>query len=75
MRLYLRLLRHVSNRLDRRTRRILAFCYAIGMMLFALTTVAAVREGEYPDAAAGLLLLAALAIASAMAWSAPHTRR
>jgi len=53
----------------------LVFACAVGMTLFAQTTVVAVRQGEYPDAAAGVLLLAAFAIASAMAWSAPRSRR
>jgi hypothetical protein len=42
------------------------------MTLYARTTVAAVRDGQYADMVAGIVLLGVVAAVSAMAWSAPR---
>ncbi len=69
MRIIFDLLSNHAARLDRRTGRLLMFCSALGLTLFAGTTAGALRSGDYADAAAGAVLLIATAAIAAMAWT------
>ena len=64
------LLQSLAARLDRRGRRLLLFAATLTLTLFARTTVAALHDGAYADAAAGLVMLAIGTVAAAVAWSA-----
>jgi hypothetical protein len=67
MRLFFSLLTELSARLDPRTRRVLLVASTTGLVLFARTTVAALRDGALPDVVAGAILLVACAVAAAVA--------
>jgi hypothetical protein len=64
------LLQAWSARLDGRSRRMLIFVSSAGLMLFAGTTVTSAQKGDYAEAAAGVVMLAAMAAVGATAWSA-----
>jgi ABC-type glucose/galactose transport system permease subunit len=61
------LLTEFSNRLDPRMRRVLLVSASAGLVLFARTTVTALRDGSIPDVVAGAILMALFAVAAAVA--------
>jgi hypothetical protein len=62
-------------RLHRRGRRLLLVACSALMAVFAGTTGVAARAGDYPEMAAGIVMLIALAVVSATVWSVLRTAR
>lgn len=69
MRALIDLLQDSIAKLDRRGQRLLLLSCSALMAVFAGTTAAAARGGDYPEMVAGLFMLSGLAVVCATVWS------